>query len=338
MKACVAPIGFARRSNCINQGLRFNPPSELEAKALRYILVIHDSQSAISHRTSAISHQPLHATRVLSIITVVKSPVEGFEKTYASVLQEFGNLNGVEYLIKEWNAVEEWSETSGDDSNAPRLNIRKIRGKDSGVFDGMNQSVTAAQGEWILFLNAGDWLAKGFGDLLHEAIQSATECDYIYCDGVTVDADDGREFLRKAPESLRLPHFLHCAPVLHPCLIVKKSYLEQHLFNLDYDLAADYALMVELVASGAKGRHLPVVAAFILSGGLSERARIRGKRQALTSLLRNAPDLGFKIRSVLAFCRFMCRHILIVYGVRSFGPLRRWAKSRTGGQPAGTYS
>lgn len=275
---------------------------------------------------------------LLSIVTVIKSPVEGIEKTYASVLQEFGNLDGVEYLIKEWDAVEEWSETSGADSNAPRLNIRKVRGKDSGVFDGMNQSITAATGEWILFLNAGDWLAEGFGTLLNEAIQSATECDYIYCDGVTVDAEDGREFLRKAPEALQLTHFLHHAPVLHPCLIVKKSDLEQHLFNLDYDLAADFALMVELVATDAKAHYLPAVAAFILSGGLSERARIRGKRQALASLLRNAPDLGFKVRSVLAFCRFMCRHILIVYGVRSFGPLRRWAKSRTGGQPAGTYS
>ena len=275
---------------------------------------------------------------LLSIITVIKSPVEGFDKTYASVLQEFGNQDGVEYLIKEWDPTEEWSETPSNDPDAQRLNIRKIRGQDRGVFDGMNQSIAAATGEWILFLNAGDWLAKGFGALLHEAIQAATESDYIYCDGVTVDATDGREFLRKAPEALQLAHFLHHAPVLHPCLIVRRSYLEQHLFDLNYDLAADYALMVELVASGVKARYFPVVAAFILSGGLSERARIRGKRQALASLLRNAPGLGFKISSCLAFCRFMCRHILIVYGVRSFSPLRRWAKSRTGGQPAGTFS
>lgn len=274
---------------------------------------------------------------LLSIITVIKSPAEGFEKTYESVLREFGDYDDVEYLIKEWDAVEEWSETPSADSAAQRLSIRKVRGKDSAVFDAMNQCIPAARGQWILFLNAGDWLAKGLGAQLHEAIQSATECDYIYCDGVTVDAEDGREFLRQAPEALQLSHFLHHAPVLHPCLIVKRSYLEQHLFDLNYDLAADYALMVELVASGQKGRHLPVVAAFILSGGLSEQRRVRGKRQALRSLLHNAPSLKFKVLSSAAYLRFLCRHLLIVYGIRSFGPLRRWAKSRSGGQPSGTY-
>lgn len=275
---------------------------------------------------------------LLSIITVIKSPVEGFDKTYASVLQEFGDLDGVEYLIKEWDATAEWTESSQPDENAPGLHIRKVKGTDSGVFDGMNQSIAAATGKWILFLNAGDWLAKGFGPKCLEFLKEHASSDFVYCDGVTVDAGDGREFLRKAPESLQLSHFLHHAPVLHPCLIVRRNYLQAHLFDLRYDLAADYALMVELVAAGAKAHYLPVVAAFILSGGLSERARIRGKRQALASLLRNAPGLGFKICSVLAFFRFMCRHIIIVYGVRSFSPLRRWAKSRTGGQPSGTYS
>ena len=274
----------------------------------------------------------------LSIITVIKSPVEGVEKTYDSVLREFGDCEDVEYLIKEWDATAEWTESIQSDENAHGLTIRKVHGNDSGVFDAMNQSIAAAKGKWVVFLNAGDWLANGFGAKCLEFVKEHASCDFIYCDGVTVDAEDGREFLRKAPEALQLSHFLHHAPVLHPCLIVKRSYLEQHLFDLNYDLAADYALMVELVASGQKGRHLPVVAAFILSGGLSEQRRVRGKRQALASLLHNAPGLGFKIRSVLAFCRFMCRHIVIVYGVRSLSPLRRWAKSRTGGQPSGTYS
>jgi len=274
---------------------------------------------------------------LLSIITVTKSPAVGFYKTYASVLQEFGNVNEVEYLIKEWDASQDWLELEAEE-NQPSLSIRRVAAKDAGVFDGMNQSIAAAKGEWVLFLNAGDWLANGFGALFCEAAQAATECDYIYCDGVTVDADDGREFLRKAPESLQLSHFLHHAPVLHPCLIVRRSYLERHLFDLNYDLAADYALMVDLVASGAKGRYVPVVAAFILSGGLSERARIRGKRQAFASLLHHAPSFGFKIKITCAHLRFLCRHFIIVYVIRMLRPLRRLAQSRSGGQPAGTYS
>ena len=275
---------------------------------------------------------------LLSIITVIKSPAEGFEKTYDSVLREFGGCDDVEYLIKEWDATAEWTESIQSDENAHGLTIRKVHGNDSGVFDGMNQSIAAAKGKWVVFLNAGDWLAKGFGAKCLEFLKAHASCDFIYCDGVTVDAEDGREFLRCAPDDLQLSDFLHYAPILHPCLLVKRSFLTQRLFDLRYDLAADFDLMVELVARGLIGMRLSMVGSFILSGGLSEQRRVRGKRQALSSLLSNAPNLGFKVKSYAAYLRFLCRHLLIVYGVRPFSPLRRWAKSRTGGQPSGTYS
>jgi hypothetical protein len=267
----------------------------------------------------------------------MKSPAPGFDKTYASVLREFGDCDDVEYLIKEWDAAAEWIESAPAEA-MHRLSIRKVHGKDSGVFDAMNQSIPVARGQWILFLNAGDWLAEGFGSKCLEFLKAHAACDFIYCDGVTVDVDDGREFLRRSPEKVQLNDFLHHAPILHPCLIVKQSHLAQRLFDLGYDLAADFDLMVELVAQGLKGQRLPAVGAFILSGGLSEQRRVRGKRQALRSLLHNAPSLKFKLLSYAAYLRFLCRHLLIVYGVRSFGPLRRWAKSRSGGQPSGTYS
>ncbi|MGJ8648980.1 MAG: hypothetical protein ACSHX4_01355 [Opitutaceae bacterium] len=275
---------------------------------------------------------------LLSIVSVIKSPAEDFGKTYASVLQEFGNFKEVEYLIKEWGTDESLTESTASDPAAPLLQIRKISGRDRGVFDGMNQAIDAAKSDWILFLNAGDWLAEGFGACLYQALLQREECTYIYADGVTVDAADGREFLRKAPELLQLSHFLHHAPMLHPCLIVKRSLLIERPFKLKYDLAADYDLMVELVASGAKGYYLPSVAAFILSGGLSERARIRAKRQARQSLIQNAPSIAFKFKVYVAHLRFLCRHFLIVYVIRKLPVLRRFACQRSGGQPAGTYS
>jgi len=268
----------------------------------------------------------------------MKSPAPGFEQTYNSVLREFGASPDVEYVLKKWDATVEWTETAEASQAGKVLKIRKVRAKDRGVFDAMNQSIPAARGQWVLFLNAGDWLAKGFASKCLEFLKAHGTCDFIYCDGVTVDAQDGREFLRRSPEKVQLSDFLHYAPILHPCLIVKQSHLSQRLFDLRYDLAADYDLMVELVARGLSGQRLPTVGAFILSGGLSEQQRVRGKRQALRSLLHNAPNLKFKFLSYAAYLRFLFRHLLIVYGVRSFGPLRRWAKSRSGGKPSGTYS
>ncbi|MGJ8638325.1 MAG: hypothetical protein ACSHYA_02940 [Opitutaceae bacterium] len=275
---------------------------------------------------------------LLSIVTVIKSPAIGFEKTYASVLREFGDCDEVEYLIKEWDGSVKWAESIHSDENADGLSIRKAKGSDSGVFDGMNQSILAVNGRWVLFLNAGDWFAKGFASHLIPALKAQSDCDFVYCDGVTVDAKDGREFLRKALENLQLNDFLHRAAILHPCLVVNKSFLARRQFDLEFDLAADYDMMIELVATKAKGYYLPVLAAFILSGGLSEQARVSGKRQALRSLIQNAPNLRFKLASYGAFARFICRHVLIVYVLRNLQPLLRLAQSRSGGKPSGTYT
>ena len=275
---------------------------------------------------------------LLSIVSVIKDPSIGFDKTYASVLEEFSQSDEVEYLIKEWDSKTAWNDAIEHTHMEGQMVVRKYISQDRGVFDGMNQAIEQARGRWVMLLNAGDWLADGYGAKCLQFLKENDAADYAYSDGVTVDVSDGREFLRRAPDCLQLSDFLNQAPILHPCLLIKNEVLAGSPFCLDCDLAADFDMMVELVARREKGRHLPTIGAFILSGGLSEQRRIRAKRQALVSMLRNSPSLKFRFRACGAFVRFLISHILIIYLVRPIGPLRRWAKSQTGGAPAGTYS
>lgn len=275
---------------------------------------------------------------LLSIITVIKSPAAGFDRTYASVLREFGDSTEVEYLLKQWDPDTTWAESSEINEADHTLKIRKIRSQDRGVFDAMNQAIQAANGEWIVFLNAGDWFAKGFANSLLSQMKQHPSADYFYFDGVTVDAIDGREFFRPAPAQLTPHDFLKQAPILHPCIVMKKSSFPPEGFDLSLDLASDFALMVRLSVLDIPGIHIPKVGAFILSGGLSEQRALRARWQATRSLIHYGHSHLFSISAVCAFLRIAALHYLIVWVIRPIGPLRRWAKSRSGGSPAGKYS
>lgn len=274
---------------------------------------------------------------ILSIISVIKIPAEGFEETRASVVREFGSNPNVEYIVKEWSPNPGVREFAGSPNQESGLQFRRLEGVDRGVFDGMNQALEAARGEWILFLNAGDWFAPGMAPALCGAMQKNPDADYLFFDGVTVDAQDRREFLRKAPGQIRLHDFRQRAPVLHPCLVVKRECLGAG-FDLNLDLAADFDLMVRLVADRRRGKHIPRVGAFILSGGLSERHRLRARCQATRSLLRYSPTATFSLGIFCNYIRFICTHVLITKLIRPVPLLRRYARSCSGGNPAGTFS
>jgi hypothetical protein len=262
----------------------------------------------------------------LSIITVYKEAGDDLFKTEESVLREFGASEAVEYIQKEWSGEEALTEESKRIGDA--LDCRLIRGEDSGVFDGMLQALEYATGEWVLFLNAGDWLADGFAGNLWQATEKATDCGYLYFDGVTVDCHDGREFLRSAPDSLKIADFMHQGPVLHPCLVVRRDAMLRYGFDLKLDLAADFDLMVRLVSDQVVALHVPEIGAYVVSGGLSEQRRVRARRQATSSLWRHRGNLREGCCIWGAFIRFLLLHFLITGIVYRMPALRKWLHVR----------
>jgi glycosyltransferase involved in cell wall biosynthesis len=93
---------------------------------------------------------------LLSIVTVSLNAAATVERTLASVaLQEAGF--GVEHVCVDGGSsdqtravIDRWALRN------PR--ILRIYEPDKGIFDAMNKGLTAAQGEYVLFLNADDFL------------------------------------------------------------------------------------------------------------------------------------------------------------------------------------
>ena len=114
---------------------------------------------------------------LISIITVVYNDKIKLEETILSVIGQ--TYDNVEFIIIDG------SSTDGT------INIIKkyedkidywVSEKDSGIFDAMNKGILASKGDYINFMNAGDFFTKN--NLVSEVVNilDSEEIDFLYGD------------------------------------------------------------------------------------------------------------------------------------------------------------
>ena len=88
-----------------------------------------------------------------SIITVVYNDLDNLKKTCRSVSRQ--TFDDYEHLIIDGGSddgtLDFLKSFSASDSH-----VRFISEKDNGIYDAMNKAIAMAEGDYILFLNAGD--------------------------------------------------------------------------------------------------------------------------------------------------------------------------------------
>ena len=212
-----------------------------------------------------------------------------------------------------------------------RHEIKVLSESDKGLYDAMNKAINMADGDYILFLNAGDKfherdtlskIAKkviGYRLEVRDLVNSSTRQlvtpsnlpAVIYGDTDIVD-DEGR-FLRKRhlrpPRQLTWQSFKDGMLVCHQAFFARTDIARENLYNLRYRFSADYDWCIRVMKQGhALG--LPMVNADIvvadyLDGGMTvknhrrslmERLRIMAAHYGwLTALARHA---GFVFRAL----------------------------------------
>lgn len=91
----------------------------------------------------------------ISIITVNFNNLSGLKKTIQSVKKQ--SYTNYEYIIIDGGSTDgskEYIETEQD------IISYWVSEKDNGIYDGMNKGITHATGEYLLFLNSGDYFVS----------------------------------------------------------------------------------------------------------------------------------------------------------------------------------
>lgn len=180
----------------------------------------------------------------LSIITVVYNNEKTIRDTINSVLEQ--NYKDIEYIIIDG--------MSSDNTVSIIQEYRDkiayfISEKDFGIYDAMNKGIKASTGDVIGILNSDDLYQDPniLQTIMHYFIQNAS-LDILYGDLVYVRNDNTEKVVRNWISKVYYSRFFENGNVPpHPSLFVRKTVYEKAgLFNLKFNLAADYEFMLRI--------------------------------------------------------------------------------------------
>ena len=216
----------------------------------------------------------------ISIITVSYNCKDEIKKTIESILPHISNE--LEYIIIDGGSTDGTLEIIRYYATIHR--IKYISEPDDGIYDAMNKGVRYAKGEWISFINCGDYLYR-VPDLPLSCMS-----DNIMAIAYAVESELGIDY----PMFNRLLRIYNTIP--HQGLYYNRN--EFPGFDTSYKIFADYALSLDFLnACKIIITHKDLVA-FHSMTGLSNNIKFK---QELVRIIRKKNPFFFFALSMMYF-------------------------------------
>ena len=174
---------------------------------------------------------------LLSIITVIKNDFDRLEKTISS-MRFYYNDKFFEHIIVDGN--------SSDQTNPfIKKKLKKVKNiifkssNDNGIYDAMNIGIGLSNGEFILFLNAGDKLVADKLELLKKLNKYIGLKPHILC------FPFNQVFMEQIIERFPKKKSLDKLPTSHQAMVFSKKFLQASQYNLSYKIASDFDLYLQ---------------------------------------------------------------------------------------------
>jgi len=207
---------------------------------------------------------------VVSVITVVFNGESYLEKTLKSVIDQ--TYPSIELIVVDGGSTDKTLEIIEKNKDK----IRWISEKDEGIYHAMNKGISMATGEWINFLNGGDYYFDS-STLANVFEQNDLEkIDFIFGDSINVYGNSVRYIKPKSLSRASLKKYLG---ICHQAIFVRRHIAP--LYNLDYRYKAEYNWVIDIIYSIPDVSILylknPIV--YYLLGGYSERGMLKNLKE-----------------------------------------------------------
>jgi len=196
----------------------------------------------------------------LSIITINKDNISGLKRTIDSVSEQ-------SFTDFEWIVID------GCSTDGSRELIEKHSDKfsfwvsepDKGIYDAMNKGSKKAQGDYLLFLNSGDWLYSQ--KTLEKVFSRKCEEDIIYGDYAKVGVDSSVEKVRSVDEVtfFGLSNYSIC----HNATFIKKDMMLRFPYDTSLKIVADWKFFMQVLMSDGTFIHIKEYISYIDMNGIS---------------------------------------------------------------------
>ena len=157
----------------------------------------------------------------INIVTINLNNKDGLEKTINSVIEQtyFDKLN---YIIIDGGSEDESVDVIKNFGDKIDYWLSE---KDNGVYSAMNKGIDLCNGEYVLFLNSGDFFSEN--DVIEKAYNEL-DCDIVY--GDLYVKKDSKLFLKKYETKLDDAYFKK-ESLPHPASFIKLEHLKKNKYK-----------------------------------------------------------------------------------------------------------
>ncbi len=227
----------------------------------------------------------------LSVITINYNNAHGLQKTIESVVSQ--TYSDFEFVIIDGGSTDNSTEII-------KKYLHKITywvsEKDTGIYNAQNKGITAAKGEYCLFLNSGDYLVDN--NVLTNVFSCGHSFDIIYGDMQIFDKNKRIQH-RRMPNRIGVKQ-LYADTLWHPVSFIKRKLFSMYgNYNEQFRIVADYEFFVRtIIGKKVTTKHVPIEIAFFDTSGLSSHP---DKRNQLNEERRKVQNLYFNSILLLFF-------------------------------------
>jgi len=206
---------------------------------------------------------------LISIVTVVYNGEDYLEETILSILNQ--TYENVEYLIIDGGSTDGTLDIIKKYENKIDYWISQ---KDEGVYDAMNKGIKLLSGNWINFMNAGDFFYNE--QVLCQIFENTfSSIDIIYGDYQELYPSGAKKQIQ--PKSIN--RINEGMTLCHQGCFISSTYHKKHLFSLTYSISCDFEFIYNAYQRNANFKYVAIVVCSYLIGGMSAQNAMDAKIQ-----------------------------------------------------------
>lgn len=205
----------------------------------------------------------------ITVITVCCNEKYQLKSTIESVCNQ--TYPDVEYLIIDGASTDGTIDMMSEYSRHSCISF--FSEKDHGIYNAMNRGIARANGDYIVFINAGDGFYSEH--TIADMISYFKDDDTIYYGKTCLIYPDGLKKIQdfSKQEGSFEEKLLNGYMPNHQAIFAPRRSLTDHYFRESYQVRADYEWLLYSVSKGCKCENVPVIVSYYDMSGMSSRIK-----------------------------------------------------------------
>lgn len=244
-------------------------------------------------------------TPLFSVITVSYNAADTIEKTIKSVIHQ--DYKNIEYIIIDGASTDE---TMSIVSTYKKHIKTTISEEDSGIYSAMNKGISSARGDFLIFLNADDYLFNSsvISNVAREILRESDHDMYIG-DLLLTSTLSGEASIWSVKKITAA--FLWNSTLPHPSTIYAKTVFKKiGLFSEEYKISGDYEHFLRAYTNKLSFKKIASLVTIFSTDGLSNNPdfekltrteRDKAKRTNFSSFRNNYLRLRVRCKKLFGF-------------------------------------